>query len=141
MSKSVFADDLHIKGNVTSKGDVQLNGVVNGEISARTLWLEKDSSIKGSATAEKVVIGGNIDSNVYGNSVKLKSSANVQSEVMSNSLSVDEDACFNGTSNCVENSSSMLRQFRVEATEQWRDVRPLRYKPRYPTTKSSRGGG
>ena len=53
--------------------------------------LEKDSSIKGSAIAEKVVIGGNIDSNVYGNSVKLKSSANVQSEVISNSLSVDEE--------------------------------------------------
>ena len=102
MSKSVFADDLHIKGNVTSKGDVQLNGVVNGEISARTLWLEKDSSIKGSATAKKVILGGTIDCNVYGDSVKLKSSANVQSEVMSNSLSVDEEAYFDGTSNRVE---------------------------------------
>jgi len=102
MSKSVFADDLHIKGNVTSKGDVQLNGVVDGDVSARTLWLEKDSSIKGSMIAEKVVIGGNIDTNVNGNSVKLKSSAHVQSEVMSNSLSVDEEAYFDGTSNCVE---------------------------------------
>ena len=37
MSKSVFAEDLHIKGNVTSKGDIQLDGVVDGELSARTL--------------------------------------------------------------------------------------------------------
>jgi len=104
MSKSVFANDLHIKGNVTSKGDIQQNGVVDGEISARTLWLEKDSSIKGSATAEKVILGCNVDCNVYGDSVKLKSSANVQSKVMSNSLSVDEDACFNGTSKPVEDT-------------------------------------
>ncbi len=103
MSKSVFANDLHIKGNVTSKGDIQLNGVVDGELSARTLWLEKDSSIRGPAIAEKVVIGGNIDCNVYGDSVKLKSSANVQSDVVSNSLSVDEEAYFDGTSNRVEN--------------------------------------
>jgi cytoskeletal protein CcmA (bactofilin family) len=34
--------------------------------------------------------------------VKLKSSANVQSEVMSNSLSVDEEAYFDGTLNRVE---------------------------------------
>ena len=102
MSKSVFADDLHIKGNVTSKGDIQLNGVVDGEVSARTLWLEKGSSIKGSAIAEKVVIGGKTDTSVYGNSVKLKSSANVQGEVMSSSLSVDEEAYFHGTSNPVE---------------------------------------
>ena len=103
MSKSVFADDLHIKGNVTSKGDVQLNGVVDGELSARTLWLEKGSSIKSSAIAEKVVIGGNVEGNVYGDSVKLKSSANVRGEVVSNSLSVDEEAYFDGTSNRVEN--------------------------------------
>ena len=102
MSKSVFADDLHIKGNVTSKGDVQLNGVVDGELSARTLWTEKDSSIKGSPIAEKLVIGGNIEGNVYGNSVKLKSSAKVQGDVVSNSLSVDEEAYFDGSSNRVE---------------------------------------
>ncbi len=102
MSKSVFANDLYIKGNVTSKGDIQLNGVVDGELSARTLWLEKGSSIRGPVIAEKVVIGGKIDTNVYGNSVKLKSSANVQSKVMSSSLSVDEEAYFDGTLNRVE---------------------------------------
>lgn len=104
MSKTVFANDLHIKGSVTSKGDIQLNGVVDGELSARTLWFEEDASIKGSAIAEKVVLGGNVDCNVYGASVKLKSSANVHGKVVSNFLSVDEDACFNGTSKPVEDT-------------------------------------
>ena len=102
MSKSVFADDLHIKGNVTSKGDIQLNGVVDGELSARTLWTEKGSSIRGPVIAEKVILGGNVEGNVCGDSVKLKSSANVEGDVVSKSLSVDEEAYFDGTLHRVE---------------------------------------
>ena len=52
--------------------------------------------------AEKVVLRGKVEGNVYGDSVKLKSSANVQDEVVSKSLSVDEEAYFDGTSHRVE---------------------------------------
>ena len=40
MSDSVFADDLQIKGSVISKRDIKLNGVVEGDVSARKLLIE-----------------------------------------------------------------------------------------------------
>lgn len=105
MSKSVFADDLLIKGNVTSEGDIQLNGVVEGELSARTLRTGDGATIRGSATVEKAVLGGNVEGSVHGGSVRLESSANVQDEVVSNALSVDEEAYFDGTSKRVKDQA------------------------------------
>ena len=45
MSESVFPDDLQIKGSVISKGDIELNGVVEGDLSARTLLINKNAEL------------------------------------------------------------------------------------------------
>ena len=37
MSESVIADDLHIKGEVTTSGDIELMGSVEGDVTCRTL--------------------------------------------------------------------------------------------------------
>ena len=102
MSESVFADDLHIKGSVTSKGDIKLNGVVEGDVSARKLLINKNAEIIGSATAEKVVVGGSVEGKIIGVSVELTSSAKVQADLIYKTLLIDENADFNGTAKHIE---------------------------------------
>jgi cytoskeletal protein CcmA (bactofilin family) len=102
MSESVFADDLHIKGSVISKGDIKLNGVVEGDVSARTLLINKNAEIIGSATAEKVVVVGSVEGSVIGVRVELTSSAKVQGDLICKTLLIDENAYFNGTAKHVE---------------------------------------
>ena len=102
MSKSVLADDLHIKGDVTSTGDVQLDGVVEGDITTRTLAISKDAKIKGSLTSEKAVLGGRAEGIINAASARLTPTANVRGELICNALSVDEEAYFNGTAKRVE---------------------------------------
>jgi cytoskeletal protein CcmA (bactofilin family) len=102
MSESVFADDLHIIGSITSKGDITLNGVVEGDVSARKLLINKNAEIRGSATAEKVVVGGSVEGSVIGVRVELTSSAKVQGDLICKTLSIDENAHFNGISRHVE---------------------------------------
>lgn len=103
MSTSVFADDLKIKGEVTSKGDIQLDGQVEGNVTARTITTSKDAKIKGSLTGEKVIVGGTFDGTINAVSAGLTATAKVKGEVLSNTLSVHEDAYFDGTAEHVEN--------------------------------------
>ena len=102
MSESVFADDLHIKGSVTAKGDIKLNGVVEGDVSARKLLINKNAKIIGSATGEKVVVGGSVEGKVIGVRVELTSSAKVQGDLICKTLLIDENAYFNGTAKHIE---------------------------------------
>ena len=66
MSESVIADDLHIKGEVTTTGDVELKGIIEGDITCRTLLIAQDARVKGSAKAEKVVVRGSVDGPING---------------------------------------------------------------------------
>ena len=98
MSESVIADDLHIKGEVTTQGDVELKGTLEGEITCRTLLIAEDAKIEGKATAEKVVVRGTVDGQINGIRVTLAPSAKVKGELVCKALSVDEEAYFDGTS-------------------------------------------
>ena len=98
MSESVIADDLHIKGEVITSGDVEFKGTLEGEITCRTLLIAEDAKINGKATAEKVVVRGSVEGAINGIRVTLTSSAKVKGELKCKALSVDEEAYFDGTS-------------------------------------------
>jgi len=98
MSESVIADDLHIKGEVTTSGDIELKGTLEGEVTCRTLLIAEDAKVQGGATAEKVVVRGTVEGTINGVRVTLTSSAKVKGELICKALSVDEEAYFDGTS-------------------------------------------
>lgn len=102
MSESVIADDLHIKGELTTNGDVELKGTVEGDIVCRTLLVAEDAKVDGSATAEKVVVRGTVEGTVHGVRVTLTSSARVKGQLICKALSIDEEAYFDGSSQRVE---------------------------------------
>jgi len=97
MSKSIFSEDLHIKGEVASQGEIETHGVVEGDVSARTLRTGKDAKIVGHARTGKAVLGGIVEGSVQGDRVTLTSSSKVRGELVANALSVDADAYFDGT--------------------------------------------
>lgn len=98
MSESVIADDLHIKGEVTTSGDIELKGTIVGDVTCRTLLVAEDARVEGTAKAEKVVVRGEVEGQINGIRVTLASSAKVKGELVCKALSVDEEAYFDGTS-------------------------------------------
>lgn len=98
MSESVIADDLHIKGELTTSGDIELKGTIVGDVTCRTLLIAEDAKVEGTAKAEKVVVRGSVEGKVHGIRVTLASSAKVKGELVCKALSVDEEAYFDGTS-------------------------------------------
>ena len=98
MSQSKLAGDLKITGEVTSLGDIELDGVIEGDISARKIETSKDAKIKGTLKGEKVVVGGHFEGTIDADKVELSSTANVDGEITSESLAMDEEAYFSGTS-------------------------------------------
>jgi cytoskeletal protein CcmA (bactofilin family) len=104
MSESVFANDLHIKGEVTGSGYVELRGTLDGDITCRTLLITENAKVDGKTTAEKVVVHGTVEGQIHGIRVTLTSSAKVKGELVCKALSVDEKAYFDGMTHCIIDS-------------------------------------
>ena len=55
---SVLSSDLTIQGNVLTSGDIQIEGIVEGDIRAHTLVVGESATVKGEVIAEEVIVHG-----------------------------------------------------------------------------------
>jgi cytoskeletal protein CcmA (bactofilin family) len=63
-SASNIGEDLVIIGNVTSKGEIHLDGQIQGDIQCASLVLGESSQLEGAVIAEDVVIRGRLKGSV-----------------------------------------------------------------------------
>lgn len=87
-----------VTGKVICPGMLQIFGCVTGEIHAAHLVVCDEGSVDGTIIAQDAVIQGAFKGTIYGNSVKLQGSAVVEGEIFNRSLSIEQDAQFEGVS-------------------------------------------
>jgi cytoskeletal protein CcmA (bactofilin family) len=95
---STIGEELTITGNIVSKGKIQLDGQIQGDIDCRSLVLAENSQLEGSAIAEEVVIRGRLIGSVRALRVTLQSKCHVEGDIFHQSLVIEEGAYFEGKS-------------------------------------------
>ena len=98
MVPSIIGEDLTIRGNVTSKGEVQLDGEIEGEIRCGSLLLGDKGQVMGGVAAEDVVVRGRIIGSIRGLRVTLQAQCHVEGDIFHQSLSIEQGAYFEGKS-------------------------------------------
>ena len=76
-SPSLLGREIKILGKISSTGALQLDGVLEGEIGASKLVIEKSAKVVGSVTSEDLVIKGRIIGPVFRKKVTFGASARV----------------------------------------------------------------
>jgi cytoskeletal protein CcmA (bactofilin family) len=89
---SILSADLQIDGDVTSKGDITIEGTVDGNIECRCLTLAGEPKVKGSATAETVLLSGTFTGNIRARKVILTRTANLFGDIYNESLEIQPGA-------------------------------------------------
>jgi cytoskeletal protein CcmA (bactofilin family) len=97
-SASVIGADLKITGNLECRGEVQIDGHVEGNIQAQRIVIGKGASTTGNLLAEAIEVGGNVGGSIRGNAVTLRSSSRVEADVFHKTLSIEQGAFFEGKS-------------------------------------------
>jgi cytoskeletal protein CcmA (bactofilin family) len=94
---SIISSDLVLEGNLTSNGEVQVDGRVKGDINCKALVVV---GVKGSVTGEIVAravrVHGAIEGVVRAKSVFLASTARMSGDVEHESLAIEPGAFLNG---------------------------------------------
>ena len=94
---SILSADLHVKGNLQTTGDIQIEGQVDGDIRAHLLTVGEGATVKGELVADDVVINGRIVGRVRGLKVRLTSTARVEGDIIHKTIAIESGAHFEGT--------------------------------------------
>jgi cytoskeletal protein CcmA (bactofilin family) len=95
---SIIGEDLTITGNVISKGEIQIDGEVQGDVHCGSLLLGDKSQIVGGVIAEDVVVRGRVVGSIRGLRVTLQAQSHVEGDIYHQSLAIEQGAYFEGKS-------------------------------------------
>ena len=89
-TRSVLLSDLKVKGNITEKESIIIDGEVDGNISADLVETFENSKIKGNITSKNLFIGGKLKGDINSDRVHIRKTADVEGLIKQKKLSVEE---------------------------------------------------
>src|SRR5882724_9959517 len=95
---SIISADLIVTGTLTSTGDIQIDGRVEGDVHSAGLVIGDKAYINGEILAEEVTIRGRVEGSIRARKVLLCSTSHVEGNILHEAFAVETGAFFEG--NC-----------------------------------------
>ena len=95
---SIISSDLVVTGTLTSSGDIQIDGTVEGNVNTSNLVIGEKALIQGDVSAEEVTVRGRIQGSIRARKVLLAATCHVEGDILHEAFSVETGAFFEG--NC-----------------------------------------
>ena len=106
---STISRGMTVAGKIVSEGIVQVWGQIEGELRALTVLINEGAKVEGDVVAEDLTVGGQVKGTIHANRVKLNSTAVVEGDIFHRSLSIEENARFEGSSKREDNAVDVPR--------------------------------
>ncbi|MEL6218254.1 MAG: polymer-forming cytoskeletal protein [Pseudomonadota bacterium] len=96
-SPSLLSSDLTVKGNISTSGDIQIEGTIEGDVRAHLLTVGESATIRGEVVADDVVVNGRVVGRLRGLKVRLTSTSKVEGDIVHKSIAIESGAHFEGS--------------------------------------------
>jgi len=97
--ETIVGDGTRIAGQVSVKGTIRIDGIVEGDVHADWVVVGETGKILGNTRARGVVVGGSVEGNIdAAETVELMRKALMAGEIRTPKLAVSEGAVFDGRS-------------------------------------------
>ena len=111
--ESVIGNDLSIEGDtitIRCKGSLKILGNIQADLHSKRLEVGKEAVISGAIAADNIDVFGRVQGSILGARVVLHAGAEVEGDIMSQLLSVEEGANFDGRSRRVTDAAAITPQ-------------------------------
>ncbi len=118
-TQSVIGNDLSIEGQtitIRCKGSLKVLGNIQADLHSRQLEVGKEAIIQGAIAAETVDVFGRVNGAIMGTHVVLHAGAEVEGDIHSHLLSIEQGAAFDGRSRRVKDPAEIAPQLEKPAT-------------------------
>lgn len=114
---SIVGPAMLITGNVVCTGSVQVHGQLVGDIHAARVVICEGAEVEGNVLAQETVIDGVFKGTIHCNSVKLQRTAVVDGEIYNKTLTIEQDAQFEGVARRLEKPVDAPSSVRTKASK------------------------
>ena len=105
---SIISNDLVVNGTLTSTGDIQIDGRVEGDVHSAGLVIGEKALIHGEFMADDVTIRGKVQGGIRARKVLLCATSHVEGNILHEAFSVEAGAFFEG--NCRHSDNPLADQ-------------------------------
>ena len=95
---SLISADLVVHGTLTSTGDLQIDGRVEGDVHSAGLVIGDKAFIHGEVVADEVTVRGRVEGSIRARKVLLAATCHVEGNILHEAFAVEAGAFFEG--NC-----------------------------------------
>ena len=95
---SIISADMVINGAISSTGDIQIDGRVEGDVRSVGLVIGDKAEISGEVLAEDVTVRGKVTGRIRARKVLLAATCHVEGDILHEAFAVESGAFFEG--NC-----------------------------------------
>ncbi len=93
---SVIVSNLRIQGNLISRGEVRIDGTIEGDVQATNIVIGEKGSVTGKVTADTIDVHGFVIGDITGRIIELKATAHVIGDTTHEVITIEKGACLDG---------------------------------------------
>lgn len=98
LAPTIISSDLRIKGDVIGSGDIQIDGIVEGDVHSRSITVGEGAEVRGSLSADTVRVYGIVSGGtIKATTVTLAKSAKVHSDIVHQTMALEAGAYLEGS--------------------------------------------
>ena len=109
---SIISEGSEFIGNVKTSGEIQIDGVLNGNVRAKQLVVGITGNVHGNITANFLRICGKIEGEIRAETLEIVSSASVKGNVYKKTISIESGSKIIGNINELESTTAKI--FRLQ---------------------------
>ena len=109
-SSSILANSFSLKGSISCKGELQIDGRINGNLNGEKVILGPESVMDGTLTADEIIISGKFKGKIKGKSIRLDAGASVDAEITYEVLAIENGSSINGIVNKIVSPAPIKKQ-------------------------------
>lgn len=95
---SVIGKDMTVEGGLVGDGELQVDGIVRGDIKVNRLTVGETGQVEGTVSAELAEVRGKIVGSVTAKQIRLFATAHVDGDITHEQLAMETGASFQGRS-------------------------------------------
>ncbi|HTP92193.1 MAG TPA: polymer-forming cytoskeletal protein [Xanthobacteraceae bacterium] len=100
---STISAGMTVVGKIIGDGAVKIFGRIEGELQASNVTICDGATVEGNVVAQELTIGGRLKGTIHALRVQLQGTAVVEGDIYHRSLSIEENARFEGSSRREDN--------------------------------------